>query len=112
MSSLMKMSPRLRIRRPPVVRRSRKISRAVQIIAHGLVDTGSEWDGWHIRDVYKVIRPQCSNAATAYDLVRAIWENRAAAYQEGKIDYEAAIRAEEPWADELRQSFFEDEVIT
>ncbi len=90
------------------MRRSRKIGRAVQIIACGLVDTGSEWDGWHIRDVYKAIRSQCSSAGAAYDLVKAIWENRAAAYQAGKIDYEATIRVEEPWADEPRQSFFED----
>ena len=108
MASLMKASPRVRIRRPLAMKRSRKISRVMQIIAHGLVDTGSEWDGWHIRDVYKAIRKQTSTAGATYDLTKAIWENRAAAFQAGKIDYEAAIRAEEPWADEPRQPFFDD----
>ena len=111
MASLLRSSPRIRIRRRLAMRHSRKMSRTRQIIAHGLVDTGSEWDGWHIRNVYKAIRKQTSSAGAAYDLTKAIWQNRAVAFQEGKIDYEASIRVEEPWADEPRQSFFEDEVL-
>lgn len=110
MASALKMNGKLRIRRRLSMTRAQRVSAARHIVIHGLVDTGSEWDGWHIRRVYQAIRPIVESDHAALDLVRAIWENRAAAYQAGKVDYEAALRKEEPWTYELVPALFEDEV--
>jgi len=61
--------------------RPRRVNRARQIIAAGKVDTGSSWDGRHIRDVYEDL---CSLHAEhiAYQMTAQIWENRAVAYKE------------------------------
>jgi hypothetical protein len=95
-------------RRGLKMKTARRVNRARQIVAAGLVDTGSEWDGRHIREVYKAIRPTVASEAAALDLVRAIWENRARAYKQGKIDYQAGIKA---WEYEPEPAYFE-EVVT
>lgn len=86
------MGGRIRVRKPLSMKRARATSAARHIIAQGLVDSGSEWDGWHIRDVYRAICPQCSSAQAAYDLVKAIWENRAAAYKAGNTQRGTVVK--------------------
>lgn len=89
------------------LKRVRRVNVARQIIAAGLVDTGSEWDGVHIREVYRHYLSICASRPAALDHLRALWTNRVAAYREGKINYQAGIQAYE-YEPEL--AYFEDEV--
>lgn len=90
------------------MKRARRVPRAQQIVTAGLVNTGSEWDGWHIRDVYKAIRGMVGSDGAALDHTRSVWENRVAAYREGKINYQAGVKSHEY---EPEPGYFEEEVI-
>ena len=108
MASLLKMSNPLRVRRPLATKQARPIDPARHIIAQGLVDSGSPWDGWHIRDVYYAVRRRLPNDQAAYNLTALIWRQRAQAYKAGKIDLEASLRREEPWSYEPTIGFWEE----
>jgi len=76
MASLLKMNGHgLKMSRP------RRVNRARQVIANGEINTGSSWDGRHIRDVYRDLCSQHTEHI-AYEMTAQIWENRAVAYKE------------------------------
>lgn len=82
-------------------------------VQRGLVETGSEWDGWNLSDIFNDLLTRCESRETAADLTDAIMENRyhVARNGNGSIEtWEAPVREEEPWAYEDEPSFFEDEV--
>lgn len=69
----------------------------------GQVETGSEWDGWNLADIYHVLVARGDDPDTAAGIVDAIEENRRDAidnplgHRPAADQIEEAIAAEEPW---------------
>ena len=51
----------------------------------GQLDTGSEWDGWPLCDIFNHLLTQCQSRAAAADLTDSIMINRIHALKEQEI---------------------------
>jgi hypothetical protein len=89
----------------------RRHSQDWRIVAWGLVETGSEYDGLHINLVWRQIRQGCASDEAAFDLTRAVWENRVHALHELRRDKLDEALADVPaWELEPELPYFEDKV--
>jgi hypothetical protein len=113
--ALLKMSRRRRLGfRTARAVGHRRHSQDWHIVAWGLVETGSEYDGLHINLVWRQIRQGCASNEAADDLTRAVWENRVHALREmqrnGRDKLDEALADVPAWEMEPEPNYFEDEV--